>query len=196
MFDPWTTLQELAENYQNIRDLPYLRPFQILSKLEVYKGSPITEDLERQGLLRWYGYSAKYAFLDPRIQNVYDATEVIMKLLHPSSSQFDLFRWGNLSFSEVDEWILKYFKEQLEEINRSFNRQALDLAIAIVDRQSSSSEPIPPAKLADQPLQREAEILNELALRKLSNLRGEALSHKEDMEAALIPAEAVELEKI
>ena len=196
MFDPWTTLEELTENYRLIRDLPYVRPFQILSKLEVYKGSPITEELEKQGLLQWDGYSAKYDYLDHRIQSVYRAIEVIMKLLHPSSSQFDLFRWGNLSYSEVDEWILKHFKEQLEEINRTFNRQALDLALVIVDLQSSSPAPIPPANLADQSLQREAEILNELTLRKLSNLRSEASSHKENIEADLAPAELVELEKI
>ena len=51
MFDPWTTLEELSENIRVMRDLPYLRPWQILSKLEIYKGSSITEELEKLGLL-------------------------------------------------------------------------------------------------------------------------------------------------
>jgi radical SAM superfamily enzyme YgiQ (UPF0313 family) len=192
MFDPWTTLDELAENIKVMKDLPYLRPWQILSKLEVYKGSPITEELEKLGLLKWDGYAGKYDYIDPAIQSVYEAIEVVMKALYPSSAQFDLFRWGNLSFTEVDEWILNHSKGQLAEINREYNRQALDFALEIINRQSLSGKPVPANKLADQQMQKEAFVLNESTLRKLSNLRREAESQKEIMEAELVSEEVVE----
>jgi radical SAM superfamily enzyme YgiQ (UPF0313 family) len=198
MFDPWTTLEELAENFKTMQDLPYLRPWQILSKLEVYKGSPITEQLEKEGLLRWEGYAGKYEFLDARILGVYQALEVIMKILHPSSAQFDLFRWGNLSFDEVDEWILKHFRDQLAEINRDFNHQALGFALEIVNRQAESTEVISPFKLADQRMQKDVLTLNQLTLRSIADLRSEAKSHKEStaQEAVevLAPTTAAELE--
>ncbi len=68
-------------------------PLQILSKLEVYYGSPITLELEKLGLLDKDGYLYRYRFLDERIQGVYLAIENLMKILHPSMIELDSFRW-------------------------------------------------------------------------------------------------------
>jgi hypothetical protein len=180
MFDPWTTLGELLENFEVMREIPYLRPWQILSKLEIYHGSPITLELEELNLLQWDGYNARYQYQDDRIQNVYLAIETIMKVLHPSLSELDRFRWGNLGYTDVDAWILKNNRERLIEINTDYNRRALDLAIEIVKRQQTSSAPLSPLHLADSRLLRDAEILNELTLREVAALRNDAKSQIED----------------
>ena len=108
LFDPWTTLAELKENLQIMRDLPYVRPWQILSKLEVYHGSPITQELEQLGLLEKDAFNFRYRYLDARIQGVYLAIETLMKTLHPSMMELDSFRWGNLSITPENRWVLKY----------------------------------------------------------------------------------------
>lgn len=181
MFDPWTTLEELADNIQVMRDLPYLRPWQILSKLEIYLGSSITEELDRLGLLEWEGHSARYAYLDDRIQGVYMAIEEIMKSLHPAMAELDRFRWGNLEYSEGDESVLKYFKKPLAEINADFNRQALDLSYEVLRRQNLSSQPVLPSELIDESKKKEAEVLNRKTLWELSNLRIEAIDLKKNI---------------
>ncbi|HUI87193.1 MAG TPA: radical SAM protein [Anaerolineales bacterium] len=191
MFDPWTTLKELAENFQIMKDLPYLRPWQILSKLETYKGSPITEKLEKLGLLTWDGYTGKYEYLDPRVRTVYQAIEVIMKILYPSSAQFDLFRWGNLSFTEVDQWILDHSKPQLDELNRNYNRQALDFALAVVNRQLQSSTPLSVMSLADSQMQKDAMLLDRITLNELASLRREAAIQKDGTGEAALASEEV-----
>ena len=189
MFDPWTTLDELTENLSVMRDLPYLRPWQILSKLEVYHGSPITEELEELGLLDIDGFSFRFRYLDNRIQGVYLAIESLMKILHPSLMELDKFRWGNLDYTDPDCWILKHRREELRDLNREYNRDVLDLAIEIVQHQSKSTEPIEPTSLADGRLNRQAEIINETTLRKISSLRDEMQETDEDLEVNTVPLE-------
>ena len=189
MFDPWTTLDELTENLSVMRDLPYLRPWQILSKLEVYHGSPITEELEELGLLDIDGFSFRFRYLDNRIQGVYLAIESLMKILHPSLMELDKFRWGNLDYTDPDCWILKHRREELRDLNREYNRDVLDLAIEIVQHQSKSTEPIEPTSLADGRLIRQAEIINETTLRKISSLRDEMQETDEDLEVNTVPLE-------
>ena len=189
MFDPWTTLDELTENLSVMRDLPYLRPWQILSKLEVYHGSPITEELEELGLLDIDGFSFRFRYLDNRIQGVYLAIESLMKILHPSLMELDKFRWGNLDYTDPDCWILKHRREELRDLNREYNRDVLDLAIEIVQHQSKSTEPIEPTSLADGRLIHQAEIINETTLRKISSLRDEMQETDEDLEVNTVPLE-------
>jgi anaerobic magnesium-protoporphyrin IX monomethyl ester cyclase len=191
MFDPWTNLDELTENLLIMQELPFLRPWQILSKLEIYHGSPLTVELEQKNLIEWDGYTAKYQFLDERIQSVYQAIEMIMKILHPSLSELDLFRWGNISYSEIDSWILSYFKSELYQISLKYTQQALLLANKVVEKQQSASEVLAATKLVDLTLQREAELLNGLTLKNISSLRKEALAHKNGLELVLSPSEEI-----
>ena len=192
MFDPWTTPEELADNLEIMKDLPFLRPWQILSKLEVYHGSPLTIELEKKGLLEWDGYSARYGYIDPSIQNVYTAIETIMKILNPSLEELDRFRWGNLEYSNVDEWILKDFKPALEEVNVNYNRQAIGLALKILEKQRFAPNPLSPEELADPQYQREAAILNQMTLRQLKDLRQEARAHRDRVEDEIEQAEVFE----
>ncbi len=189
MFDPWTTLSELQENLEILRDLPYLRPWQILSKLEVYFGSPITQELEKQDLLEKSGYLYRYQFKDERIQNVYLAIENLMKILHPSMMELDVFRWGNLSYAEIDSKVLEYRREQLKQVNKEYNRSALDLALTVVNRQAEAQEAVAPDKLADAGLVREAELLNELTIREISKLRAEVQAFSNGAMVESIPLE-------
>jgi anaerobic magnesium-protoporphyrin IX monomethyl ester cyclase len=191
MFDPWTSLEELIDNFETIQDIPFLRPWQILSKLEVYHGSPITVELEQKGLLKWEGYSARYQFIDSHIQGVYLAIETIMKALHPSLSDLDRFRWGNLSYSDTDEWILKHFKQNLEEINTEYNRQVIGMALEIVKKQAASPEVISPEQLADPQMRRDAEIFNQMTLNRLKDLRKQAKDHRNEAEEDVEQVKAV-----
>ena len=115
-----------------------------------------------------------------------------MKILYPSSAQFDLFRWGNLSFTEVDQWILDHFRERLLEITREYNRQALDFALEIVNRQSALAKPAPPIRLADEQMQKKAALLDKFTLLELTTLRNEAASQMESMDAELVPDEVAQ----
>lgn len=189
LFDPWTTLEELKDNFKVLRDLPYVRPWQVLSKLEVYHGSPITSEIESLGLLEKDGYSYRYQYLDRRIGGVYQAIEMIMKTLHPSMMELDSFRWGNLDYSPENRWVLQHRSEVLREINRNYNRQALDLSMEVVNRQARDKEPIPPTTLADSKLIREAEILNELTIREIQNLRRQMVATEIDYEMNSVPLE-------
>lgn len=187
MFDPWTSLDELDENMKIMKDIPYLRPWQILSKLEIYRGSPLTEELDEQGLLEWDGYTARYDFIDGRIRSVYLAIENVMKTLHASMTELDGFRWGNLGYLEADLWILDHFKGDLNEISAEYNRQAVEISREIVKRQQSSSESSNPDDLADEELIRRAEILNRQTIWQIKELRNEAMDHKEDYEVDRVP---------
>ena len=192
MFDPWTSLDELAENLEILQDIPFLRPWQVLSKLEFYKGSPITAQADQQELLTWNGYSASYDFLDPCIESVYTGTESIMKILHPCMSELDLFRWGNLIYTETDEWILQHFKDRLAEINSAFNRQALIFSLEIVARQQASAEPLHSDDLVSD-LHEQAENLNRNTLWDIKVLRKDALDHMENQTSELLPAQELEV---
>jgi len=179
IFDPWVTLDEIAENLNHMGEMPFLRPWQILSKLEIYKGSPMTLDLEEKGLIEWENFGAKYQFLDERISGVYKSIETIMKIIHPSMMQLDLFRWGNLKYSETDAYIIEHLSEELDELNQEFNRQAIQMALEIVTRQNQSPDPIALKRLADQKMQTLADALNNDTLRNISLLRRNAFSQME-----------------
>ncbi|MCK5268582.1 MAG: cobalamin-dependent protein [Spirochaetes bacterium] len=187
MFDPWTSLDELDDNMEIMTDIPFLRPWQVLSKLEIYRGSPLTEELDKQGLLEWNGYTASYKFIDNRIQSVYMAIENIMKTLHSSMSELDGFRWGNLGYLESDLWILDHFKENLNEISAEYNRQAIEISRQVVKRQQVTTEAINPDELADQELTRQAELLNRQTLWQIKELRNEAMDDKKNHEVERIP---------
>ncbi len=74
-------------------------------------------------------------------------------------------------------------------MNRNYNRQALDFALEIVNRQSRSDQPLAQAELADPKLIRESEILNELTLREILHLRSQMSDFDGDMELTSIPLE-------
>jgi hypothetical protein len=177
MFDPWTTLEELHENLRVMVSLPYLRPWQILSKLEIYHGSPITVALEEQGLLNWDGYFGTYEYRDSRMQGVYLAIETIMKICHPSMQELDRFRWGNLAYSAVDKIIREHFKSELAQLNAEYNRDLLAMAAEIIQQQGTSATPLAVSKLADRRLQRRAQYFNKNALQAIKNLRQHASTH-------------------
>lgn len=189
LFDPWTTLDELVENLQILRDLPYVRPWQVLSKLEVFHGSPITKELEGSGLLEKNGFNFQYKYLDERISGVYLAIESVMKTLHPSMMELDTFRWGNLDYTPENKWVLNFRKDELKQMNRNYNQQALDIALEIVRRQAQTEQPLAPSILADNKLMREAEILNELTIREIHSLRSQMTGSGDDLEISTVPLE-------
>jgi radical SAM superfamily enzyme YgiQ (UPF0313 family) len=187
MFDPWTSLDELDDNMKIMTGIPFLRPWQVLSKLEIYRGSPLTEELDKLDLLEWNDYTASYNFLDDRIQSVYMAIENIMKTLHSSMSELDGFRWGNLGYLESDLWILDHFKENINEISAEYNRQAIEISREVVKRQQVTTEVLDPDELADQELIRQAEILNRQTIWQIKELRNEAMNHKKDHQVEMAP---------
>lgn len=188
MFDPWTTLEELHQNFEIMQSLPFLRPWQSLSRLETYHGSPITCELEKQNQLEQHGYSTRYEYFDPKIQGVYDGIEIIMKIVHPCLSELDGFRWGNLYYSEADQIILKTFHDDLDVINNDLNRELLGgFCMEILRRQQNSPEPLTGEILADEKMQSEAEQLNRKTVWEITKLRQNAKNHAEStLEQAFI----------
>ena len=174
MFDPWTTIPELLENFSTMRDIPYLRPWQILSKLEIYHGSPITKKLEKEKLITWNGYFAQYSFAEPGIKSIYEAVEIIMKIVHPAMSAFDRYRWGNLVYDDVDQALLDHHNDELQALSSGLNQQILDLAYRIVQKQNESEAVLSAEALIRPDLQREAERINQQTLYRLKQLRDQA----------------------
>ena len=187
MFDPWTTMDELTKNFEIMQSLPFLRPWQCLSRLETYHGSPITCELEKQDRLEQYGYSSRYEFIDPKIQGVYDGIETVMKIVHPCMSELDGYRWGNLYYSEADQTILQTLRGDLELIKNDFNRDLLGgLCMEIIRRQQNSPEPLLGETLADEKMQSEAEQLTRKTIWEIKKLRQAAINHAENtLEPAL-----------
>ena len=105
--------------------------------------------------------------------------------------ELDGFRWGNLSYSTADAWILNNFKQELEDFTVNFNNKALGLAMRILEKQNSAQKPISSLKLADQSMQREAEILNQLTLRQLNDMRREAKDQNKKADLELVSGESV-----
>ena len=172
MFDPLTTLDELEENARVMMDIPaYLRPWQILSKLEIYHGSPLTESFDSRGLLKWDGFFASYQFVDPRIEGVYSALEVIIKEAYPVMAELDAFRWGNINFSEADQLVLDNFNDRFIELNRQFNRDILSMAMDIIQKQQASDTALALSELADEAMQEQARLLSRQTKKELEELR-------------------------
>lgn len=175
MFDPLTTLEELENNFRVMMDIPpYLRPWQILSKLEIYYGSPFTQMLEEKGLLRWEGYFAKYDYADPSINGVYSGLEVIVKACFPAMEALDSLRWGNLDYSKTDQWVIDQHKAEIQQINIDFNRQILGIALEIVQTQKAHPEGLSAAELVPENLEEKAISLNQKTLFQLNALRKQA----------------------
>jgi anaerobic magnesium-protoporphyrin IX monomethyl ester cyclase len=175
MFDPHTTLGELVENFQAMMDIhPFLRPWQILSKLEVYHGSKLTVTLEEQGLLDKKGYYSTYEFVDPRIASVYTAIENFIKEAYPAMTELDLLRWGNLGYSEPDQLVLDYCNDELIEISQEYNRGILSIALDIVNKQKESETVIPALELADDDLLDRVRYNSRETKQQLSDLRTKA----------------------
>lgn len=179
MFDPLTTLEELEKNFQVMMDIPpYLRLWQILGKLEIYYGSPLTKMLEEKGLLRWEGYFAKYDYEDSRINSVYSGLEIIIKACYPAMEALDSLRWGNLGYSEADQWVIDHHKTEINQLNVDFNRQVLSIALDIVRAQKVNSKELAVEELVPGNLEDNVKTLNQKILFQLDNLRKQA---KEDL---------------
>jgi anaerobic magnesium-protoporphyrin IX monomethyl ester cyclase len=185
MFDPLVTLEELAENFKNLMGLPYLRPWQILSKLEIYYGSPITRDLDAKHILKPDGFFYTYSFADPRIENVYAALEIIIKTAYPAMAELDGFRWGNTEFSAADRQVIDHNKAELAVINREFNRSILEIALQVVQKQQAAEEIQTVSSLADGELQQQARLLSYQTVEQIKQLRTKAHS-------TALPAETAE----
>lgn len=171
MFDPWTTIPELLENFSVMQTIPYLRPWQILSKLEIYHGSPITKKLEKEKLIKWDGYFAQYEFAEPGIKPIYEAIETIMKIVHPAMSAFDRYRWGNLVYDEVDQALLNHHNDELQALSSELNRQVVELAYRIVQKQDITEAVLSAEALLRPDFRREAERINQQTLYQLKKLR-------------------------
>ena len=108
-----------------------------------------------------------------------------------SMSELDMFRWGNLHYSESDDWVLQHFSEELSEINSNYNRSAISFAIEIVERQKRASTPLSSDDLTDGLIEK-AEDLNRDATWDISNLRQKALQHKEELTKEIEEIEIIE----
>jgi anaerobic magnesium-protoporphyrin IX monomethyl ester cyclase len=180
MFDPQTTLEELAENFQSMMGINhFLRPWQILSKLEVYHGSTLTLSFEEKGLLEKNGYFATYNFVDERVDAVYHALENIITEAFPAISQLDQLRWGNINYSDADQKVLDYCRDDLKKLMIEYNQEILSFAMGIVNIQSESDVQLSVSELAGDDLLDQARILSNQMIYKLDDLRSKAKEYAE-----------------
>lgn len=73
MFDPYTTVDELNENMQFIKEMGLEEeakkaPAPFVSRLILYRGTPLEEQVKADGLLREHGIDIDYIFKDPQVR--------------------------------------------------------------------------------------------------------------------------------
>lgn len=73
LLDPYATLPEMQENLQFITDMKLdedakSAPAPFVSKMELYRGVPFVERLQKDGLLREKGIEVDYVFKDPQVR--------------------------------------------------------------------------------------------------------------------------------
>lgn len=78
MFDPYTTLSEIEQNLRFIRETGIGaeargEPVPFITKLAVYRGVPLVEQLQKDGLLREKGIEIDYVFKDPLVGLIWKA---------------------------------------------------------------------------------------------------------------------------
>jgi hypothetical protein len=72
MFDPYLTVEELQEHLKLVKSLGIDKeaeggPAPFVTKLEVFRGTPVVEKLREDGLLIEDGFKLDYKFKDPMI---------------------------------------------------------------------------------------------------------------------------------
>jgi hypothetical protein len=73
LLDPYSTVPELQENMQFIKEMRLedeakKAPAPFVTKLELHRGVPLVEKLREDGLLREKGVDVDYVFKDPQIR--------------------------------------------------------------------------------------------------------------------------------
>jgi hypothetical protein len=170
LFDPWTTLDELSENLQVLGQIPYFRPWQLTSKLDVFAGAPVEKRLRQEGRLQVQGYDYSYD-VTPEIAAVYQAFWALLKPCQASLAELDRFRWGSLDRKEREEEILAHSASELQEIDRGLSRAIVRQASIVVERQASLPSAAPIGDLVDKDMIKTLKQLDREAVAAISNLR-------------------------
>lgn len=81
MLDPYTTIAEIQENLQFIKEMDFLdevkhAPAPFVTRLELHRGVQLVEQLKNDGLLREKGIDVDYAFKDPLVSLVVKNTMI------------------------------------------------------------------------------------------------------------------------
>ncbi len=97
--EPDTTMDEFFTNLKFIVDKVYPMKKRLgsyvdpLSKLQVFSGTPIYEELSDRGLLEGDLYEMDYRFLDPKFQKFYTLFHPIQKVIYGTKSWLKRHRW-------------------------------------------------------------------------------------------------------
>lgn len=83
MFDPYMTVADLVQNMEFLNETGIadetrkISPVQFLSKVHVYPGVPLVEQLQKDGLLREKGIDVDYVFKDPWMRVIFNFLGVL-----------------------------------------------------------------------------------------------------------------------
>jgi radical SAM superfamily enzyme YgiQ (UPF0313 family) len=173
LFDPWTTLQELEENFRvlNTAAIPFFRPWQITEKLAAYHGGSITEKMVIEGILRPGSLCAEYEFQDARVKRVYQALTKMMQVCQPYFSALDRYRWGSIGLDLADMNVRKYCKGELNSLFAQYNQFIAGLALDVVHRQQASDKPCSLSALINSELLLRLKQKNQETMQALQSIR-------------------------
>lgn len=134
MFDPYTTMEEFADNFRAFREHVAGTGFAfpgVVNRLEVFSETAIARRLEREGRLRWNGFSLEYDFLDHRVALLWQYLNLCWEAVRPLSEKLNM-----LLKSFADAWRppisleaeLALAKEDLRRIHEHLITRSVDAA--------------------------------------------------------------------
>ena len=183
MFDPWTTLQELENNFKIISTatISYLRPWQITCKLDAYYGGALTNKMLDEGILQRKGFTAQYDFIDPKVQSVHLALLKLIANCQPVVSSLDRFRWGSVGKDEIDDLVKQYHKAELNRLFVDYNQEIGILALGVVQQQARADAPLVPKELINRTILQRVRDLNIQVTQRIAELRVESMVTAEEL---------------
>lgn len=140
MFDPETTLEDIEANIAFLKRHSSYLIFEMLSRLSVYTGTPIYEELEAQGLLKGDYLNPDYEFADPKIAWLHAVSNGLMERWMGVVSDWTRgFKWGTGSLpapfrrarrQKMFQYALEVFTDLTDLVKSASELPSVDEAIS------------------------------------------------------------------
>ena len=182
MFDPWTTLQELEDNFKvlSASEIPFLRPWQFISKLDAYYGGTLTDRMLEEGILQREGFTAQYDILGTQVQSAYFGLHKLIQISQPVLSAMDRYRWGSVGQDRFDDLVKQHNQKELNRLFEKYNREISGLALEVVRRQIDAVEPLSQSELVTSEIKQQLRGLNYRTNQQIEELCTDAMLAEED----------------
>lgn len=137
MFDPDTTLEDIEINLEFLRAIGQYHSGNLFSRLIIYKGAPIFEELEASGILIFDDWISvpDYRFADPRVQTLHHLVGEIREYVNPmvrvdfTLDIVDRRFQGQLARGKADDPAALRHSEELRLLAKEFNHKLAETVL-------------------------------------------------------------------